>query len=110
MSITHPLYAPDPKFETRVFQKNLTNDLGFRNVVPVSMPVTNGQYYGSNEADLYNTNQMVRTNQTGMFFPGNYVPQTAGRPLVNLYEHEFLLQRNNFIYDYQKPYQLGFRV
>ena len=99
-SLTSPYWTPPPLYNVANgirSQNYKENDLGFRHSIPPPMPQTTGQYYGSNEGELYAPKKMAMTNQTGYFAPGNYVPTTDGRPLVNIYNPTFTFKREDHI-------------
>ena len=98
-SLTDPYWVPPPLYMfsgiTTINHKE--HDLGFRNTIIPNMPATVGQYYGSNEAVLGTQKQLVSTGQGEYFAPGNYVPATGGRPLVNIYDPIFTFKRSDYV-------------
>lgn len=98
-NLTDPYWRPPPLFlYDRITQNNWKeNDLGFRMPIPVNMPVTVGQYFGSNESKLNLPKQIVNTTQGEYFAPGNMVPMTGNVPLVNIYNPIYTFKRDDHI-------------
>ena len=96
--MTDPYWQPEPLYSMSQvkFQPYLYQDLGFRNEIPVPMPVTVGQsYYGSNESELNLPNQLVFSNQGEYFARGEYLRASDGKPMVNIYNPEFNFTRDS---------------
>ena len=98
-SLTDPYWTPPPLYMFAGIRtvNHKENDLGFRNALVPNMPVTTGQYYGSNEAELNPQKKLVTTGQGEYFAPGNYVPSTGGRPLVNIYDPIYTFKRDDYV-------------
>lgn len=100
-NLTDPYWRPPPLYlYDGITQNNWKeNDLGFRNGIPVEMPVTVGSsYFGSNEGELNLPKQIVTTTQGEYFAPGNYVPMADNKPLVNIYNPVFTFKRQDHVY------------
>lgn len=98
-NLTDPYWRPPPLYlYDKLTQFNWKeNDLGFRNAIPVEMPVTTGQYFGSNESTLNLPKQLAFSAQGEYFAPGNYVPMTGDRPMVNIYNPIFTFKREDHV-------------
>jgi hypothetical protein len=100
-NLTDPYWRPPPHFlyNQGITQNNrLENDLGFRNSIPVGLPVTIGEgYFGSNEGKLNLPKQLVFTTQGEYFAPGNTIPMTGNYPLVNIYNSIYTFKRSDHI-------------
>ena len=99
-NLTDPFWRPPPLYMyEKLTQHNWKeNDLGFRNSIPVEMPVTVGNnYFGSNESVLGLPKQLVNSTQGEYFAPGNYIPMTSNRPMVNIYNPIFTFKREDHV-------------
>ena len=98
IAMTDPYWVPGPLYSAGqiTYQNHFENDLGFRNEIPVPLPITIGQsYFGSNEGALGLPKQLVFSNQGEYFTRGGYLRTNEGKPVVNIYNPEFNFTRES---------------
>ena len=96
IAMTDPYWVPGPLYSVGhiTYQNEHFNDLGFRNEIPVPLPISVGQsYFGSNEGALGLPKQLVFSNQGEYFARGGYLRTNNGKPMVNIYSPEFNFTR-----------------
>jgi hypothetical protein len=86
-SITHPFWSVPPLYQyNRITSVNtFPNDLGFRNPIPVPLPVTFGWYNGTNEGALDLPKTLTYSSQPEYFTHGGFIPAINNKPLVNIH-------------------------
>ena len=99
ISMTDPYWQPGPLYSIGKIKASGAlprDDLGFRHVIPVPMPITIGNdYFGSNEGALNLPKTLVHSNQGEYFLRGGYLGTTGGRPMVNVYKPHFNFSRSD---------------
>jgi hypothetical protein len=97
MNINSPYWKPPAEFEKRTYQTQKSNDLGFRNDIPYPLPSTVGaNYFGEGRQYLDLPKELVYDSRGEYFVPGNIVPSTGGKPLVNIYSDIYKHKRSDY--------------
>ena len=104
MSILNAYWVPPAVQDFVVHEDNpRAGDLGFRNDIPVELPVTVGaQYFGEGREELpIYPKTLNSSTQAEYHAVGGAIPASGGIPLVNIYANEYKHSRA----DYERPFQ-----
>ena len=96
-NFTDPYWTPPIQFQKVVFQKPITNTLGFQHDIMWPLPVSIGSQYFGVGASPYGPKELVYSSQ-GEYFArgGNVIPSTGGKSMINVYAPEYAFRRADY--------------